>query len=58
MKNVFISTFLVCTLSAFCPTLNAVWSENKNIEIQSYNPADYDPWIPIDWIMADWTFWE
>lgn len=44
--------------SSFLQASNAVWNEEINTETPSYNPADYDPWIPLDWIREDWTFWE
>ncbi len=58
MKNSLIFILILSNVFSFYSILNAVWSEEVHIEIQEYNPADYDPWIPLEWIKEDWTFWE
>ena len=61
INNLYMKKYLflfLLSISAFfyIQSLNAV-PENQN-EVIQYNPSDYDPWIPIDWIKEDWTFWE
>lgn len=58
MKKSLLLLFILSSFISFYSILNAVWDEEVNTEIQEYNPADYDPWIPLDWIKEDWTFWE
>ncbi len=58
MKNSLIFILMLSSIFSFHSILNAVWNEETNTEIQQYNPKDYDPWIPLDWIREDWTFWE
>lgn len=58
MKKPLIFILVLSTLFYSYSISNAVWNEEDNTEVQSYNPSDYDPWIPLEWIKEDWTFWE
>lgn len=58
MKKPLIFILILASLFSSFSILNAVWDEEVDTETKSYNPADYDPWIPLDWIKEDWTFWE
>lgn len=40
----------------YIQSINAVPEDQD--EIIQYSPSDYDPWIPVEWIREDWTFWE
>lgn len=56
MKKYIISLLLSISIFFYIQSLNALSEDQK--EIQEYNPKDYDPWIPLDWIKEDWTFGE
>ncbi|NRH21352.1 hypothetical protein HOO68_04885 [Candidatus Gracilibacteria bacterium] len=56
-KSLIFILMLSCTAS-FYSILNAVGSEEISTEAQEYNPADYDPGIPLEWIKEDGTFGE
>ncbi|GAB0174572.1 MAG: hypothetical protein HHAS10_04510 [Candidatus Altimarinota bacterium] len=58
MKKSLLLLFILSSFISFYSILNAVGDEEVNTEIQEYNPADYDPGIPLDWIKEDGTFGE
>lgn len=58
MKKPLLFLLILSSFTTSFSILNAVWDEEVNTEIQEYNPADYDPWIPQEWIQEDWTFGE
>lgn len=58
MKKHILLIFLAYSLFSSYSILNAVWDEEVKTEIQESNPADYDPWIPQEWIREDWAFGE
>jgi hypothetical protein len=58
MKKLFLLVSLVFILSFQLLNLEVLGYQDKEDSTIGYNPKDYDPWIPLEWIKEDWTFWE
>lgn len=57
MKKYLLMILLLVSVSSIY--LTYALTEDENLaDAPTYNPNDYDPWIPQEWIKEDWTFGE
>ncbi len=58
MKKLFPLILLMLILFFQLFNLDVLGYQDKEDVSIEYNQEDYDPWIPLEWIKPDWTFWE
>ncbi len=58
MKKLFLLISLIFILFFQLFNLDVLGYQGTEDSAIEYNPKDYDPWIPLDWIKEDWTFGE